>query len=145
MAAWAPLPEGAVRGPSSTLPVLSGGVPGPVTSAPGPPGVSSKSFQKYQPFIVDGLTTTYAGVGLGVGVGVKMGVNVAVAVGVEVAVAVAVAVAVGVGACTVSMKVASVNAPQLSVARMVIVWVPAGAASLIETTPVPLSTLIVPV
>ena len=85
------------------------------------------------------------GVGVRVGVGDGIGVNVAVAVGVEVAVAVAVAVAVGVGACTVNIKLASVNVPQLSVARMVIVWPPAGAASLMETTPVVLSTLIVPV
>jgi hypothetical protein len=35
--------------------------------------------------------------------------------------------------------------PQLSVARMVMVWVPAGAALLIETMPLTLSTPIVPV
>ena len=46
---------------------------------------------------------------------------------------------------TVSVKVASVVTPQLSVARIVIVWGPIGAALLIETIPVTLSTEIVPV
>ena len=46
---------------------------------------------------------------------------------------------------TFKVKLASVVAPQLSVARIVMVCVPAGAALLIETTPVVLPTLIVPV
>ena len=46
---------------------------------------------------------------------------------------------------TVSMNVASVVKPQLSVARIVIVCVPTGAAPLMETTPVVLLTEIVPV
>ena len=41
---------------------------------------------------------------------------------------------------TVNVKVASVMRPQLSVARIVIVCVPVGAALLIETIPVTLST-----
>src|SRR4051812_8997914 len=58
-----PAPLAAVSGPSSTLPVPNGGVAGPVTSAPGPPGVSLTSFQKYHPFIAEGLTTTLTGGG----------------------------------------------------------------------------------
>ena len=46
---------------------------------------------------------------------------------------------------TVSMKVASVVTLQLSVALIVIVCVPKGAALLIDTTPVELLTEIVPV
>src|SRR6266576_3600931 len=46
---------------------------------------------------------------------------------------------------TFSVKLASVIAPQLSVARIVIVCEPTGAALLIDTTPVVLLTLIVPV
>src|SRR5438045_247963 len=45
----------------------------------------------------------------------------------------------------VSVKLASVAVPQLSVARIVMVCVPTGAALLINTTPVVLFTLIVPV
>jgi hypothetical protein len=43
------------------------------------------------------------------------------------------------------VKLASVFVPQLSVARITIVCVPTGAALLIDTTPVALFTLIVPV
>src|SRR6476646_6977865 len=98
MTACEPFPLATLSGPSSTLPVPRGGVAGPVTRAPGPPAVSLKSFQKYHPFIADGLTTTVTGTGVGVAVAVAVGVAVAVAVavGVEVAVGVAVAVAVGV-------------------------------------------------
>jgi len=46
---------------------------------------------------------------------------------------------------TLSVKLASVNAPSLSVARIVTVKLPSGPALLIETTPVVLSTVIVPV
>ena len=45
----------------------------------------------------------------------------------------------------VSVKLASVAVPQLSVARIVMVCAPTGAALLINTTPVVLFTLIVPV
>ena len=95
--AWEPSPLATLSGPSSTLPVPRGGVAGPVTSAPGPPAVSLKSFQKYHPFIADGLTTTVTGTGVEVAVAVAVGVEVAVAVGVEVELAVAVAVGVDVG------------------------------------------------
>src|SRR3954470_17854785 len=89
MTAWEPSPLAAVSGPSSTLPVPSGGVAGLVTNGPGPPAVSVTSFQKYHPFIADGLTTTVTGAGVEVAVAVAVGVDVAVAVGVDVAVAVA--------------------------------------------------------
>src|SRR3954466_6313320 len=46
---------------------------------------------------------------------------------------------------TTRLKGVSVVVPQLSVARIVMVCVPAGAALLIETTPVELLTEIVPV
>jgi hypothetical protein len=51
----------------------------------------------------------------------------------------------GVLLVTFSVNVASVVKPQLSVARIVIVCDPIGAAPLIEATPVALSTEIVPV
>src|SRR5689334_6790175 len=44
-----------------------------------------------------------------------------------------------VGQVTVSVKLASVVAPQLSVARTVMVCVPPGFALLMETTPLPLT------
>ncbi len=49
----------------------------------------------------------------------------------------------GAEATDVELKVASVFRPQLSVARMVMRWVPAGAALLSEMTPVVLLTLMV--
>jgi hypothetical protein len=51
----------------------------------------------------------------------------------------------GIEAATSSVKVASVETLQLSIARIVIEWDPPGPAWLIETTPVVLSTEIVPV
>ena len=52
---------------------------------------------------------------------------------------------VGAVSLTATSKVASLLAPNLSVARIVIVCDPIGAAPLIETTPVVLLTEIVPV
>jgi hypothetical protein len=92
------------------------------------------SFQKYHPFIADGLTTTVTGTGVEVAVAVAVGVDVAVAVGVkvavavavavDVAVAVAVAVAVGVGegvTTVIGTLIASLSTPTVATALLLFV------------------------
>ena len=74
-------------------------------------------------------------VATGVAVAVALAVGVAVAVAMGEAVAVAVGVGVGGGLDTLRLKDTMAETPQLSVIRIVIVCVPAGAALVIETTP----------